>query len=94
MEKLTFSVENLKCSGCASSITGKLKQIKGIAEVVVDIENETVTVNADETVDRNRVSSALEKLGYPESGNNNLLSKAKSYVSCMTGKLHQKNEEQ
>lgn len=31
--------------------------------------------------------NTLKKLGYPEKGQNNVVDKAKSYVSCVIGKM-------
>jgi hypothetical protein len=38
-------------------------------------------------INREEVIDKLNFLGYPEKGNNSLLSQAKSYVSCAVGKM-------
>lgn len=40
------------------------------------------------TADKKMLVQALSKIGYPEKGNNDLLKKAKSYVSCVIGKMN------
>jgi copper chaperone len=81
-------VENVKCSGCAGSIKKKIKALEGVHEVNVNEESGIVTVeyeNNDEVW--NQVKSNLKGMGYPEKGKGNLVDKAKSYVSCASGKI-------
>ena len=80
-------VENLKCSGCASSIQHKLIQLPGVAEVVVDVEEGLVRVEHDGTVEYGRVAEVLRNLGYPEQGTGGTMEKMKSYVSCAIGRV-------
>ena len=68
-----------------SSIKTALMKLEDVAELSINKETETVTVDA--SCNRNVLVSALLKLGYPEKGNNNVLHKAKSYVSCVAGNL-------
>lgn len=84
----TIEILNLKCGGCANSIKKGILTIDGIDEVSVDLETSKVTVN---TVDEQVVLKVKEKLssmGYPEVGDSNtVLHKAKSFVSCATGRM-------
>lgn len=84
---MTLFVQNIRCGGCANTITKKLSE--EFTGVVVDIENGSVTVNEN---DENKLKSALKALGYPtadqtlskfEGG----VMKAKSFVSCAVGKV-------
>jgi len=68
-----------------------LKQT-GILTVHVDAEKQMVEVTGDDNMDRLHVISRLEHLGYPLAGNNDLLSKAKSFVSCAVGRFDKMNE--
>jgi len=85
-----IEVENIKCGGCASSITQSLQKLDGISSVSVDIENGRVSVTAA-AADRERLVAALLKSGYPEKGSTAGLqaakARAKSFVSCAIGKL-------
>lgn len=83
-------VENIKCSGCMHSIQSALMQIENVTEVEIDLETEKITVNSTLPIDRAEIAHKLEAMGYPEKGTNNLLHKAKSYVSCAIGKLSEK----
>jgi copper chaperone len=79
-------VENIKCSGCMNTISKAVLSVDGTSNVVIDLENEKITVDANETL-REKIVAKLHKLGYPEVGQNNFIEKAKSYVSCAVGKM-------
>ena len=85
-----IEVENIRCGGCANTITHSLQKLEGVSSVSVDIENGRVTVTMD-IDDRDRLVAALLKNGYPEKGSAEGLqaakAKAKSFVSCAIGKL-------
>jgi copper chaperone len=82
----TITVENIKCGGCMNSIKTALLKINGVQNVNIDKDTETVTI--DGTAEKTILLQALSRLGYPEKGNNDLLKKAKSYVSCAIGKMN------
>lgn len=87
----TLEILNLKCGGCASSVKKGLNSIEGVETVEVDVENGKVSFDAtsDETV--NIVKEKLANMGYPEVGDaNTLIHKAKSFVSCATGRMGSK----
>lgn len=81
-----ISVENIKCGGCMNTIKTALMKVQGIDEVRIDKETEIITVigNTEKSV----LVTTLSGLGYPEKGKNNLLKKARSYVSCSIGKMN------
>ena len=85
-----IEVENIRCGGCANTITHSLQKLDGVSDVSVDIENGRVTVTAT-TDDRERLVASLLKNGYPEKGSAAGLqaakARAKSFVSCAIGKL-------
>lgn len=84
----TLEILNLKCGGCANSIKKGILTIEGLDEVSVDIENSKVTVNTVDEVVVKKVKEKLSSMGYPEVGDaNTVLHKAKSFVSCATGKM-------
>lgn len=86
----TIDVENIKCGGCANTITGKLLKIEGTRNVQVDIENGRVTVEAPDNARASLVATLLAS-GYPEKGSvegmKAAAAKAKSFVSCAIGKM-------
>ena len=85
-----LSVENIKCGGCANTITTKLNALDAVSDSQVDIENGVVTITADES-SKAEVAQLLLKLGYPEKGTAEGLkaatAKAKSFVSCAVGRI-------
>lgn len=86
--KTTLEIQNLKCGGCAHTITTKLADVSGIENVSVNVETSHVTFNftTDEAV--LAVKQKLNALGYPEAdAANSVLTKAKSFISCATGKM-------
>ena len=86
-----ISVENIKCGGCAGTITKKINIIDGVNGTEVDIEAGIVKVDGVDGL-QETLTSKLLKLGYPESGTAEGLAaakaKARSFVSCAVGKLN------
>ena len=71
--------QNLKCGGCANTITKKLNALDDVSEVSVEVEDNSVTFEYSEDHTLDVVKKALAEIGYPEDGEaNNLTSKAKS----------------
>lgn len=86
MEKYEIQVENIKCGGCMNSIKKAIAAIAGVQAVEVLKETETVLVEGAANL-RQSITEKLASLGYPEKGNNNLIHKAKSFVSCAIGRV-------
>ena len=86
--KTTIHIQNLKCGGCANTITKGISSIEAIQNVSVNVDESTVTFSYETEDQVNEVKSKLKSLGYPEDGEANTLGdKAKSYVSCAIGKM-------
>jgi len=85
-----ISVENIKCGGCAGTITKRLNTMDAVNDCQVDIEAGVVSISGDESNKAN-VAQLLLKLGYPETdtveGLKAAKAKAKSFVSCAVGKI-------
>ncbi len=89
MKKVIVKVENLKCHGCASTITKGLLKFKEVETVNVDVENSIVQIIFEgEEANVERYKKKLSSLGYPEDGNNDAISVVKSYVSCAVGRMN------
>lgn len=88
--KTIITIENLKCNGCAHTITTGIEKIEGITLLNVDIPNSSVTIEySGEKSVLDNVKLKLRTLGYPEKGNNNNIGlKAKSFVSCAIGRIN------
>lgn len=86
--KTTLVIQNLKCSGCANTITTELQTINQITNIEVDPENNSVSFLHVDQDDINLAETLLGKLGYPVIGNfNSFRTKTKSYMSCAMGKF-------
>ncbi len=85
-----ITVENIKCGGCASTITRRLNELDAVSDCQVDVETGMVSISGDES-SKLEVTQLLLNLGYPESGTAEGLkaakAKAKSFVSCAVGKM-------
>jgi copper chaperone CopZ len=82
-----FEVENIKCGGCMNSIKTALLKLKNVEDVTINKEIDTIFVNGN--AEREIIIAKLNELGYPEKGENTLLSQAKSYVNCAIGRMSQ-----
>ena len=88
-----LEVANVRCGGCASTITKELQE-SGFTNVSVDLSCEPRKVTV-EIVDEDQfalVKAILRKLGYPLSSEENTTLdsatlKVKSFVSCAVGKF-------
>ena len=84
----TVEVLNLKCHGCANTITKGLLSLKGINDVSIDVDNSKVSFDSDNEEILKLVKEKLATMGYPEVGDTNtIVHKAKSFVSCATGRM-------
>ena len=86
----TISIQNLKCHGCANTITKGIQSIQGVTEVKVHVEDSIVSFESANSENISQVLTKLSKMGYPEQdASNTTIHKAKSYVSCAIGKLNE-----
>ena len=88
--KTTFQVQNLKCGGCAKTISNKLSGIKEIKDVIVEKDSSSISFDHQSADDASLVKEILRNLGYPTiDDENGFVEKAKSFVSCASGKMAQ-----
>jgi copper chaperone CopZ len=84
----TLKIQNLKCGGCAHTIISRLNTLKGIENVSVDTDSNTVCFENESSAKVESVTKLLSKLGYPVDGDaNSIGKKAKSFVSCAVGRM-------
>lgn len=82
-------IQNLKCGGCANTVKSVLIKEKGVQSVDVDVENSLITVEHTGETKREVFIQNLTQKGYPEvDTDNGTMTKAKSYVSCMIGRMN------
>jgi len=87
--KTTLHIQNLKCSGCANTITTRMHELNNINDISINIGENTVTFDYVEREDLIVTAELLSKLGYPIEGySNSLGKKARSYLSCAIGQFN------
>lgn len=62
MAPRTYNVPEISCDHCKQAIEGEVNKLDGVAEVVVDVDSKTVTVEglaSDEAI-----RAAIEEAGY------------------------------
>ena len=87
----TYEVLNVKCGGCAGTLTKSLKDEFGDVIVNLDVEPRQISLDIDES----KIKALREKLislGYPMSDEDlgtiqKITTTAKSFVSCAVGKM-------
>ena len=86
-------VDNIKCNGCANTVTKALEK-EGFKDIKVDLscEPRKVTIDIENEAQAAHFRLILRKLGYPFSDEELSFSKstaykAKSFVSCAVGKF-------
>lgn len=88
---LTIPVENIRCGGCMNTITKKLLSLEGVKAVDISLDEQVVSIEAENDTHRAAYIEALLAMGYPEQGSVEgiaaLKGKAKSVVSCAIGKI-------
>jgi copper chaperone len=88
--QIQVHVENIKCGGCEKSIIKGLTSIEGVSNIVIDRDQQLISVTADASL-REALVSKLKSMGYPEhgsvSGLEAGLTNAQSFVSCAIGRF-------
>ena len=90
--KQIFEVLNVKCGGCASTLTKSLKEEFGEVEVNLDVMPRQITLDVKDN-QKEALKLKLRSLGYPLSsdelsGLQKATTTAKSFVSCAIGKMN------
>jgi copper chaperone len=95
MEKqLTLTVQNMKCGGCANTITNTLLKIEGVHGVHVDETTGSITLDEWTEASLPEIHDELHRLGYPMvDEENSVFSKVKSYASCVVGRMSNPTEQ-
>ncbi len=84
----TIEILNLKCGGCANTVKKGIIAIEGVNKVEVDVETSKVTIDTADELVLALVKQKLSTMGYPQVGDDNtIIHKAKSFVSCATGRM-------
>ena len=79
--KTTFEIENLKCSGCVKTATEEVADLEKISNVIVSLQNNSITFESTDKGSINKVEEKLKEIGYPRKEEVSLLDKAKAYLN-------------
>ncbi len=63
----SFTVEGMSCGGCVSSVTKVLKEIPGVAEARVTLDDKKAIIETNEPLAAEVIVEALGKKGYKAS---------------------------
>lgn len=61
--KLTLAIEGLHCGGCAAGVDGRLRQVAGVADCVVDFETGRAVIVYDPTTIQTEALAAASIAG-------------------------------
>lgn len=88
IKRIRIIVQNFKYGGRANTIITNLSSIKNITDVQGDVIESIISFQSSDSEATLSVRVKLKPLGYPSiEDTNSFTSKAKSFVSCATGKL-------
>ena len=64
-QRLSYSVPDMECAGCAASIERAIRELDGVSEVSASIMAQKVTLHyAPDTIDAPQIESAIRNAGY------------------------------
>ncbi len=86
-----ITVDNIKCGGCGNTVTKTIKSVSPNTTVKIDYETGTIHLEGD-SLPMDTITSALSAKGYPLQGEGSITTTAKSYVSCMIGRMTKEAE--
>ena len=81
-------VDNIKCNGCVSYIKRKSSTIPGISNINVEIDTGKITFETKGKSTADRLIKLLDQMGYTQRGKSGRIAVAKSFVSCMLGRMN------
>lgn len=64
MKEIIIKVEGMMCEGCEKRIQNAVSMIEGVAKVIANHEEGTVTVTCNEAVDVNVIKEKIENIGF------------------------------
>jgi copper chaperone CopZ len=67
MEKQTFTVPNISCGHCVSTIQNELQELDGVIRVEGDPQSKKIAIEWNSPVTVSKIESTLKEIGYPAS---------------------------
>lgn len=68
--KKEFTIEGMKCEGCASTVVEKFQSVEGVEHVVVDLETKQAIVENPNEIDETIFEQALSETNYTITSSN------------------------
>jgi copper ion binding protein len=62
--KTTLSIKGMSCKNCVKHVTSALKEIAGVSEATVSLENNSAEVVHADSVTMTALRAAVEEAGY------------------------------
>lgn len=62
--EFVIKVEGMMCEGCENRVQNVLSQIDGVEKVIANHKEGTVTVKANNELDKNIIKEKIEDIGY------------------------------
>lgn len=60
----TYDVKGMTCEHCVSAVSAELAKLRGVQDVVVDLDTGKVTVTSDTDLEVDAVKAAVDEAGY------------------------------
>jgi copper chaperone len=64
MKTINMEVEGMKCGSCVNKITSHFKGLQNIEDIIVSLENKTVTITAEDEVSNMKMRNDISELGF------------------------------
>lgn len=61
MKKITLEISGMKCQGCVNTVKNLLKNVDGVIEVNVDLNQNKAEVHANESINQEKLTDTIEK---------------------------------
>lgn len=68
MKTTMFTAPEIECQGCASAIKKSVGAVRGVSQVVVDVDSQRVTISHDDDTSVAAITAAIEKAGFSALG--------------------------
>lgn len=71
--RTTLYIQNINCGGCFTTINNNLSELKHISNILVNIEDKTVSFDYNSHQNFEKAKNVLSMIGYPVTETENLL---------------------
>lgn len=68
MERRSYTIEGMSCTGCEENVEESVGNVPGVTGAEADHESGTLTVESEDNVREDQVTDAVEDAGYRVAG--------------------------